>query len=413
VNSLWYGLALLFTFYFVFFQKRLISFGSLFFAGIVLYGSPLLLGRIQFVESYRYALDYNEPIAPLVYVLFISLLCVCIVMLFIENHMEYIKPHLLDKTELYVLSFFQLLFLFIHFAHVGVAPIVTADKDFLVKHASVFYFFSSFLASLLIILYCLHPDKKRAPFLVFPVVSLIIDLYTGYRTNFFLTFCAVILAGTFQLTRLRVTQRLAVVFAGFSVVFLAFIYKAIYYSVQVGGISNLQFVTPTTFVGSEPFVIMGNLNEIFLQSYVMSSEEKVQALVQFVPLSKSFLGFDDFSMNKFLQTQVFMKTEWGIASSGLGSLYAYCGLIGVITYGLFLLMFVSFFYNLHSCLSKAIALFWAPYILFYFHRNDWFYAIGVLKLLLVALLPLLMFKAFLKVLEFIKKINADKSLVSS
>ena len=405
-----YSLFVLFAGFFMFFQKRPFSLASLMYVGVLLYGMPLFFGETEFVTSYLQSMTYLEPLNETLYYSHIIILLFSVLISIKINHTS-TKPLVFsDFLSLKVLVVFQVIYTCMFLIDVGPGPILGRDKDYLVANASVFYFFASYSSIILLNWLILKREISNWPYAVFPSLFLLIDLYVGYRTNFFLGICSFIISYGFHFKEIRFGQRLLLVVGAFSFAMFAFIYKAIVYSIEVGGIDNLQFITPTTFKGSEPFIVMGSFNEIINQNISVPAEFNFSLLFQYIPLGEAILGVEKFSFNSLLQNQLFPETEWGIASTGLGSLYISGGFWAIILYGLFLFFLSYVIYKQKSAMIAALLISFSPYVFFYFYRNDWFHGIGVFKLMIFSLIPYFAFCFSRESLEIFRKILRGESV---
>lgn len=384
---------------------------SLYFIGLVLYGMPLFLGKVSFVESYLHNIYYDEPIPAEIYIYFICGLSISLFLLTLQNRFPIKKIQISNAEYGWLLKFLvvlQLMYFLFYLKDFSISALLAGDKSYFVKNSSVFYFFCSY-CSCLVILMGLAAKKKPYLFTLPSVFFLILDLFVGYRTNVFLLLCSIFLLNGLDDRPLKFFDRLKFAGIGLFIVLCAFVFKAIYYSISVGGLENIQFFTDTTFVGSEPFVILGNFLELKIQNFSHLSGEVVGSIIQYLPFSTSILNIEQISLNPFLQGQIFPKTEWGIASTGIGSLYFSFGFLGLVLYFFILASFQFLTHWSQSIETRLSLLLLAPYFFFYFHRNDWHAPFGTLKLFLISLMPLFATKLLRQLFLQFKLVSVQKA----
>jgi len=386
--------------FFVFFQKKFISPVSLFFLGCFLYGLPLLYGKNFFITSYLSYNEFIEEIPDKIYYIYsLSMFFVCCIS-FVSNYWEEGKIKLDNfKSKFVALFLTQVLFFALFMVKIKLNFLIK-DKHFLVEHLSVFYSVASVSTVLTILAFFFRKQRESVLFLVPSVLFLIVDLIMGYRTTTFLMICSLgLMISHRHLPNLNVFNRILASTLGLIVLLSAFVYKPVYYSVKNGGLENIKFTSDTAFVGSEPFVIMGVFSKLLDSNYTVRLDQFAYELFQYLPLARTVFGIERISLNPAIQNQFFYQTEWGLASTGFGSLFISLNWLGVMSYLLFVVGFCFLATRLKSFYSSLLYFFIAPYFLFYFHRNDWHFAIGVLKLAAIALAVAFVGEKFLSLLK--------------
>lgn len=372
---------------FVFFQKKFVNPVSLFFLGSFLYGLPLLYGQNFFITSYLKYNEFTEDIPDTIYYIYsLAMFFTCVISFFsnfwAENKVE-IDSY---KTKFFSLFLTQLMFMMIFMSKIKLG-FIRKDKHYLVQHLSVFYSIASCATVLFILAYFYKKRRESILFIGPSVLFLMVDLIMGYRTTTFLMLCSLgLLFSHRHLPMLNITKRLLLSVVGFVFLLSAFVYKPIYYSVKEGGLDNIKFTSDTAFVGSEPFVIMGVFSHLLDSNYSVPFDRSAYELFQYIPLARTVFGIERLSLNPAIQKQFFYNTEWGLASTGFGSLFISSGWVGVFFYLFFVFVFCFLVTRLKTFYGSLTYFFIAPYFLFYFHRNDWHFSIGVLKLSLIALI---------------------------
>lgn len=366
---------------FVFFQKNFVSSISLFFLGCCLYGAPLLYGRNFFVTSYEMYNEYTGSIPDTIYYIYsLCMFLVCVVSFFSNYWSENKKYSDSSITQFYAIFLTQLFFLGVFLLQVKL-QFLYKDKQYLVQNLSVFYFLASISTVFCFLSYFYDKDRKPILLLAPSLMFIMIDLIMGYRTTTFLMLCSLFLLISFRhFPVLNISKRIGVAALGVTVLLSAFIYKPIYYSVKNEGLSNITFLSDTTFIGSEPFVIMGVFSRLLESNFEVSEDAIAFDFFQYVPLARTVLGIDRTSLNPTIQNQYFSDTTWGLASTGFGSIYFSIGWLGIAGYLCFIFIFCFLSNKIKGFHSATMYFFIAPYILFYFHRNDWHFFIGVFKL---------------------------------
>jgi hypothetical protein len=197
-------------------------------------------------------------------------------------------------------------------------------------------------------------------------------------------------------------DRLRIFFNGLFVLISAFIYKPIYYGLQIGGfarmIENFQDIDVMfIFTESESSAQIGIINEIIKSNVSIPVTEILGQVFQFLPFYESLFGFSKYSTNTFIQNNLFPETEWGLASSSFGSLWLLGQWFAIIIFLFFNMLFCI--WKPHKHVSSIIYFFMAPYVVFYMHRNDWYASIGTLKLAFIVLLLAFLVKPMISALK--------------
>lgn len=368
----------------LFFAKKFFTPVNLFYLGNVIYGAPLFFKENYFIYSYLNYGKYTEAIPVEIYVIYIlSMLTVSMVLLFeSKTRFKQFKGSFLEDRHTswalvgLQLGFFALLMLSLKL------DFVRLSKHDLIPKLGVLYLLTSISSVFCLMFYAARKISFRSLLALPSLCFLLVDLVMGYRTTTFLGLCSCVAfyfysRGFFA----SYMQRYKMTVLGLVAIFSALIFKPVYYSLKLGGLSNLKFTSDTSFMGSEPFVIMGTFSKLLHEGHTVFSERSFESILQYFPLSRTLFGVERYSLNQHIQGQVFHDTEWGLASSGYGSLYVEFWWFGILVYLAFCFWYCRLWGRLNLGWLSLGYYFMTPFVLFYFHRNDWFSFLGQFKIL--------------------------------
>jgi hypothetical protein len=136
---------------------------------------------------------------------------------------------------------------------------------------------------------------------------------------------------------------------------------------------------------AEPFVIQSTLNEVVRRDFKTDKEYLVGQLLTGFPLGESLFGRDNShvtSFNSHFQPALFPEVKFGMANNPWAQAYAAGGLamVGVfaIVFAAVMALLTLLFNNTHGALRAGVVVL-AAWVGFYFHRNDLFIEVVLLK----------------------------------
>ncbi len=366
-------------------KKRPISPTSVFGLGTIIYGLPLYTGETHFTITFLpEQIDYSSEIDGRIYIIFF----VCQLTFFIANFIFSEKPieRKIYPDELFLFSIVLSLII------CSILMLVTLGGENLfieklerMQYLTVFYDFSSTLCVASFIFYVLYGQKRHLKYLIFPVLFIALDLFMGYRGTLVLGAISTVLAyyGARQ-SSLKLSEKQGIAIFLLSFLFFAFVYKPVYYTLLGGNFDPENFVNyiQTSLPGSEPFIITGVLNEVIKIGVQLPPWYFLNSLFQYVPFYVSLSNSERASFNLYSQGQLFPEVEWGLASTAFGELYALGGLLLIFIFLMLMLLFLGMKPPKHPYLV-IMYYYILPYILFYFHRNDWHAFIDYIRLYLI------------------------------
>lgn len=362
----------------LFFVKR-IDARTVFLGGTILYGLPLYFGYTRFVLSYQIrGLEYYNIITDEIYIIFI--LCQSIYFLSLLFNYKDHKKITLNTYLLFAMVSAFLISLFMFFYTTGIATFDSNIRSERIANYTVWYFYTGTLAVSIIVYIILGREKYRL--LILPLAFLMFDLLTGDRTFIFLGIISFILA-YFHGRRLpnSIIKRAKWMFSLLGIVFVAFVYKPFFFAISQGffRVEDIAKHVERSFVGSEPFIIVGVLNEIILNKGIYLDGEYIfKSFFGQIPFFETITGLSPTKFNSIVQPYLFPHTEWGLASTAFGEVYSMGGMLLVLLFISFL-FFILIIKPPQKNLLIVYYYFIIPYVLFYFHRNDWNNWIGTSK----------------------------------
>ncbi|MEM9543632.1 MAG: hypothetical protein AAGA60_29585 [Cyanobacteria bacterium P01_E01_bin.42] len=382
-----YCLTSLFIFVNIITRQNPISPISLFGLGTIIYGLPLFWGYTTFATGYANqgakVSTYFSHLDWRVYFIFLFLHLLFFTIAFFFNDPP--PKKLVTNSSLILLAInIDLLICSILFVKNLGWNNLWLSKLERIPHISSWYSFATIFATLSILYWCLY--KQKTIFSLVPATLFLgLDIFMGYRTTVVL---GLISAGLILFWRDDISfglfNKIKLFLGSLSVIIVVFIYKPVYYSLEQG-IFQINYIfsaiLENSFIGSEPFVTMGILNETIKQSLNVSDRYIWESFIQYIPFYETFTGNARISFNFYVQNTLFPNVEWGLASTTLGELYVIGGLLAVSLWWSFLFFFLRF-YPRNNPYLLIIYCYLAPYTLFYFYRNDWHYIIGIFRLLI-------------------------------
>ncbi|WP_204106171.1 MULTISPECIES: oligosaccharide repeat unit polymerase [Spirulina sp. CCY15215] len=367
-------------------QQNPISPISLFGLGTIIYGLPLFWGYTTFVTGYEnQGADVSTYFSRLDWRLYLIFLFLHLLFFTIAFFFQDSSPKKLvtnNKLLILAINVDLIICLFLFLKNLGWNNLWISKLE-RIQYISSWYSFAAIFAVLAILYWCLYKPKTVIA-LIPPIFFLILDVFMGYRTTVILGFISVCLVLFWQEnTSFNIVNKVKLFLISVFAILAAFIYKPIYYSLeqkifQVNYI--ISEILENSFIGSEPFVTMGVLNETIKQNINVNNHYIWESLIQYIPFYETITGNSRISFNFYVQNTLFPEVSWGLASTSLGELYVIGGFVAVSLWWTFLFFFLRFYPKNNSYLL-ILYCYLAPYILFYFYRNDWHYIIGVMRLL--------------------------------
>lgn len=371
----------------LFFVKK-IDARTVFFGGTVVYGLPLYWGYTEYTLSHKFrGLIYHEYIVDEVYIIFI--LCQLVYLISLIKIKKSRKNTSKLATKSNIINYNHLLFslyislivsviLFVLTSGIETFSIATRSEK--ISNYTVWYFISGTIAVITTILSIIL--KKNWRYFILPISYLLFDLIMGDRTFIFLGIISFFITyfNSREITmgfkgRLKIGATLVFI------LIVAFIYKPIYFAISLNYFryEDIGQYINQSIIGSEPFIIIGNLNEIVRFGGIhLDKSYLINQLLGYLPLYETITMNSRESFNSLFQGILFPFTEWGLASTSFGELYSIGKMVAIIIY------LFSIYLFLKTPTPKTIFIklwyfFIVPYILFYFHRTDWHNFIGMTR----------------------------------
>lgn len=364
---------------------------TVFFISTLVYGLPLYWGYTEFTLSHlNGGLLYKKNIVKEVYIIFIMCHLIYLLSLVKIGEKSGLKSYekikeskkiIEYKNLLYALNISLLIAVVAFVSTTGIDTFSMTVRSEKISNYTIWYYISGVIAVLTVILGILLKNKNWKLYLL-PISYLFFDLITGDRTVFFLGFISFVISyfGMREIG-LKVKERLKIGITLFSVLLVAFVYKPFYFAISLGyfKVEEISEYLRRALVGSEPFVIIGNLNEIIMYGGISLNRNYLfESIGSYLPFYETITGNSRAHFNSLFQPLLFPYTEWGAGSTSFGEVYSIGGMLAVSIYILFIFCFLKLPLPT-SKIMKMLYYFIVPYILFYFHRTDWHSFIGMLR----------------------------------
>lgn len=386
---------------------------TVFFMGTVVYGLPLYWGYTQYKVSNLYGgMQYMNYIEPEIYVTFIfSQLVYLASLISIKkknnsiNKMNFKSKKIVDYNVLLIALTISLLISISAFIiTTGIETFTLSVRSEKIARYTIWYFISGTISTSVIILSIML--RMNWKWFIIPILYLFFDLVMGDRTFLFLGFISFTI--TFFYSReikLAIKKRLIIGFSLLSVLLIAFLYKPFYFAISLGyfKFEDIGEYIYRSIIGSEPFVIIGNFNEIV--RYGGISLEKTylfETIVGYLPFYETLTNNSRVSFNSLFQNILFPYTEWGLGSTAYGELYSIGGMAGIIFYLVFIFSLLKI-EPPNSQIIKLLYFYLVPYILFYFHRTDWHSFIGTTRLFIYSFILIFPIYIFIYIIRHERK----------
>lgn len=384
-------------------QRQPVNFRTVFFGGTILYGAPLFLGYTFFVTSYTGGVRYYESsITWEIYLIFFS----CQIVFLLSTIFGSKRSTRLNQTHqppfirswelsINIALFCFYLLLFLSMGKAFFIPIKQERAQF----TPVWYHFCSILTVSSFIFFVLFRQSAKKRCLLLPSLFLVNDLCWGYRSTFLLGLLSVACAHfTHSSPCTSWKKKLILYCTAVIVVLSAMAYKPVFFSISVGnGLSSIDAMTFTrdAIQGIEGFAITGTLNEIIKSGISTNAEYILISLYKYFPFFENLSGIHRMTFNDIFQPKLFPEVNWGLASTTFGELFASFGWAGIFFHLLFILYILSIPIPQHPYF-KLLYFFIMPYVVFYFHRNDFLFFLGTMRLFIIASAAVCIFYTLLR-----------------
>lgn len=342
---------------------------------------------------------YSQYIEPEVYVTFIASQIIYLISLLqlnksprlYKNNNKSIERKLINYNILiFAMTISLIISAFLFIFTTGIETFTLSSRGEKLSNYTIWYFISGIIATSLIILNIIQ--KKKWKFYFFPVSYLLFDLIMGDRTFLFLGIISFVTAIFFSKEiKLGVKKRFQIGTVLILILFIALVYKPFYFAISQGyfDIQDVDEYFRRAIIGSEPFVIIGNFNEIVrFGGITLEKNYLFNTLFSYLPMYESITNSNRVSFNSLFQGLLFSYTEWGLGSTSFGELYSMGGLIAIFVFLFFIFCFLKLKVP-KSDFLKIIYFFLLPYVLFYFHRTDWHHFIGMFRLFIYSFIFIL------------------------
>lgn len=369
---------------------RKIDARTVFFVGTLVYGLPLYFGYLEYRLSYlNGGLMYHDNIVNEIYIIYILLVFVYLLSLIkitkknslgSDDINKPIKKFIDYEVFLIALNFSLLISASLFIFTTGLETFTMDDRGEKLNNYTVWYYFSGTISVITTILNILL--RKDWKYYVLPIGYLLFDLIMGDRTFLFLgivSFAVCYLHS--KEINLNIKTRLKIGSVLILALVSAFVYKPFYFAISQGyfKVEDIGEYLNRAIIGSEPFIIMGNLNEIIKYGGItLESSYIINSIIGHLPFYETVTNNSREGFNSLFQDILFPFTEWGLASTAFGELYSIGGMVAIIIYLAFIYFFLKFPVPRNN-IGKMLYFFIVPYLLFYFHRTDWTYFIGMIR----------------------------------
>jgi hypothetical protein len=368
-------------------QRQPVTCLSLFGIGIILYSLPLFWGYTVFITAFVPRPEiYYEQLCWQVYAVFFG----CQAVFYLACIFEPVRadtPKEIDPRIFTAMSISIILWTVVSFAILGASKLFVSKSTRVVP---VTYDFARTITVALMICLALYRTRRAAVHICVVLAFAIIDTYLGYRLTVFLGSCSFLLARFANRTSIgSIRQRTLLIVSAIFFISAAFVYKPIYYALDIGLFdwSKLGTYATASVVGSEPFIITGLLNESFEHDLQLPADYALKSVAQYFPFYEHFVSSTRMSFNDVVQKERFPNVTWGLASTCFGELYTVGGWLLIVAYlvGQFL------FLRLRPPSTPIAAVFYysiAPNFIFYNYRCDWLFPLGVIRYCIMCLILL-------------------------
>jgi len=400
------------------------------FGASVIYFMPGFFGVAQF--SYGYGLEsYSELIAPGAYGA-MALVIVALAIAAVVADRIPVGPRIRLGFEAkipVVLLAFAIVSGLISISNVGVYYLCL-DKSIILSKIDVWYYYASFSVPFCVAAaYCL----RQWPLVAVGVLCLLGELYAEFRLATAITFlaCAMLTEDWLRQGWRKVVAFMAVMIVGGAALFVAkhLIGPAKYatasycdaqialdaksganqverrgetktaanreatrplsmgenLSATAGALSHSDFYVAAFVSQSEAFVVQSTLNEVVRRGFHTDARYLIGQILTGLPLGASVFGIDSskvISFNAMVQPVLFPRVSFGMANNPWAQAYAAGGewmvAVFALGYASILGMLNLFFYKTSGALKAAFAVI-SVWIGFYFHRNDLFIEVVIIK----------------------------------
>lgn len=405
-----YWISSLFIIYLILIQKKFDR-TTIFGIGLLIYGLPLFLGYTTFQTSnegngeyYFQQLDYR-----LYLIFFMAHLTFYIAYIFtikLKFKAKNSEPNIL---LFYCGVILNLIYLVLFIITTGIDVFTIIRKVERIEHYTIFYDLTIITSITLLIYYALNPHKKFKKILIIPIGILLLDLYFGDRTVIAMGFISLILIYFEKSSKqIQLKSKLKITFAGVFLLVGLLIIKPINNAIKRDMFSwdLLPQYIKSSFIGSEPFVITGVLNETIIKGVTVPENYFFETIFQHLPFYQLLTGNSRSTFNTYTQGQLFSQVEYGIASTSFGQLYVAGGIIALILFLVFILTVIKMPIP-KSSYGKILFYYIVPYVLVYFHRNDWNQFINYIKYFVIASIGVMILYSYLfMILNAVKRRKA-------
>lgn len=364
---------------------------TVFFISTMVYGLPLYFGyTISKTSNVNGETYYEEFILPEVY--FIFIVCQIIYLLSLVNFVSFSKittkkeinsqkKYINYKTLLYALNISLIISFITFILTTGIDTFSIELRREKIANYTVWYYFTSIISTITIILGILINNKNWKIYFL-PILYLFFDLIMGDRTFLFLGFISFVIS-YFDKRRIKfnIKKRMKLGISLLVVLIIAFVYKPFYFAISLGyfKVTEIGEYINRALIGSEPFVIIANLNSIInFGGIKLNNSYFIDSILGYLPMYETLTSENRTSFNALFQSILFPKTTWGLGSTSFGEVFSIGGMVGVCIF----LFFIFYFLILRipqTLFLKILYYFIVPYILFYFHRTDFHYFIGMIR----------------------------------